>query len=145
MIIRNSVHASREKWILSLDPEVGEIVRDFLSGENDLMKLAGATTVTATDLRIFLEYASSKPICVERSIRGGAFLIRAIGSPHSLLIMGRTAEVLRGYLYEAPLHMNDRDENNDPADRLIDSMTTMISDQPRAVSPPLALPPIPST
>lgn len=109
MIIRNSILLSDEKWMGSLDPQAGEIVRDFLAGEHDLMKLAGSRSVAATDLRIFLEHAAGKTICVERS-KQGDLLVRAIGSSHSLVITGRTAEVVCGYLNGVPVLMEDRAE-----------------------------------
>ena len=109
MIYRNAAVPKDIVWMGTLDPEAGEIVRDFLAGECDLMKLAGALRSAIADLQMFLNSASGKPICVERS-QAGHLLVRAIGSSEWLLLTGRTAEVVCAYLDQAPVLMEDRSE-----------------------------------
>lgn len=109
MIYRNAAVQKDSVWIGTLDPQAGEIVRDFLAGECDLMKLAGARRSAIADLQMFLNSAKGKPICVERSLTGH-LLVRAIGTSESLLLTGRTAEVVCAYLDQAPVLMEDRSE-----------------------------------
>jgi hypothetical protein len=109
MIFRNSARAGETIWMGSLDPQAGETVRDFLAGEHDLLKLSGSRSRATLDLQIFLDHAAGRPVCVERS-HEGELLVRAIGSSQSLLITGRTAEVICGYLDEGPVLMEDRAE-----------------------------------
>ena len=109
MIYRNAVVPNDIVWMGTLDPHAGEVVRDFLAGECDLMKLAGARRSAINDLQSFLNCASGKPICVERS-HTGQLLVRAIGSSESLLLTGRTAEVVCAYLDQAPVMMEDRSD-----------------------------------
>ena len=107
MIYRNATVLRDIIWMGSLASDAGEVVRDFLAGECDLMKLQGTRHRTLNDLQIFLNSASGRPICVERSRRGD-LLVRAIGSGESLLLTGRTADVIRAYLDRAPVRMQDR-------------------------------------
>jgi hypothetical protein len=109
MIYLNSNVAKSMRWMGTSKSNSGEMVRDFLAGECDLMKLAGVHNAALRALQIFLDSAAGKPICVERSADGD-LLVRAIGSPESLLLTGRTAEVACSYLDDAPARMEDRAE-----------------------------------
>ncbi len=89
------------------NPLSGEIARDFLGGERDLLKLARARTSTIVDLQVFLENAAEQPLCVARAA-SGEVLVRAGNSSETLMITGRTADVLRAYLDEELVLMSDR-------------------------------------
>lgn len=109
MIFLNSELVSRIRWKGSLNCEAGEIVRDFLAGECDLLKLARVQSPATRELQVFLDNAAGRPICVECSVEGD-LLVRAIGSSQSLYITGRTAEVISAYLDQAPVTMEERSE-----------------------------------
>ena len=104
MIYRNDDRIDDVRWLGEPNTEAGEIVRDFLCGERDLVQLEGGR---AGDLDEFLAAANGRPICVERAMTG-EILVRAIGSIESLFITGRTADVIAGYLDSTPVWMEDR-------------------------------------
>ena len=87
--------------------DASEIVRDSLAGERDLLELEHGFGPAVDALTQFLESAAGRPMCVERSITG-EILIRAIGASDWLLLTGRTADVVAGYLDNAPVWMEDR-------------------------------------
>ena len=107
MIYRNSDRIDDVRWLGEPNIEAGELVRDFLAGERDLIELERGYIAAVDDLDRFLRAADRKPICVERAVTG-EILVRAIGSPELLFINGRTAEVIAGYIDRTPVWMEDR-------------------------------------
>ena len=105
MIYRNMTHAVELTWEAEWNPLAGEIARDFLRGEHDLLKLARARTNAIVDLHIFLEAVAEKRLAVYRTDTGE---ILVCAGSESLLITGRTADVLRAYLDEELVLMSDR-------------------------------------
>ena len=93
-------------WRRDTDPNAGPIARDFLIGELEILKLGHVRSSAIVDLRIFLEVAAGGDIEVSRGPVGE--LLIAGDSGESLLITGRTASVLRGYLDEQTVTMQDR-------------------------------------
>jgi hypothetical protein len=109
MIFRNSSRVRELAWMGGANVRCSEIVRAFLVGERDLMKLARVRSTSIVDLQIFLDSAIGKLIFVERA-PAGELLIRAVGSAESLLLTGRTAEVVNAYLDDNVVLMEDRAE-----------------------------------
>ena len=109
MLYRNDERLNDLRWLGEPNLAAGEIVREFLSGERDLLELEHGHTPAVEDLDWFLEGAAERPICVERAATG-QILIRAVGFSGSLLVTGRTADVLSGYLDSTPVWMEDRSE-----------------------------------
>jgi hypothetical protein len=105
MIYRNCNRAAELTWEAEWNPLSGEIARDFLRGEHDLLKLARARTSAIVDLHVFLENAAGRPLSVYRAESGEVLIV---GGTESLLITGRTADVLRAYLDEELVLMSDR-------------------------------------
>ncbi len=109
MIYRNSALAGEITWTGDANAESGEIIRTFLSGERDLLKIGRVRTSAIVDLQIFLESAAGRPICVERAATG-ELLIYAVGSRESLLLTGRTADVAGSHLDDEAVSMDDYSE-----------------------------------
>ena len=107
MIYRNCDLVQYVRWLGEPNVEAGEIVREFLAGERDLLRLELGAATVVDDLNAFLDDADGKPICVERG-GSGEILVRAIGCHESLFITGRTADVISGYLDTTPVWMEDR-------------------------------------
>lgn len=106
MIYRNSDLARNIDWTPHRNQRAGEIARLFLAGESDLLELASARTSAVLVLTRFLENSAGSPLMVERA-RSGELLVRA-GMDEALLVTGRTATVLAGYLDEELVLMQDR-------------------------------------
>lgn len=107
MIYRNSPDADSVMWSPDENPEAVAIARRFLHGERDLLRLARATTTSVNDLQTFLDKTAELPVTLSRSSAGN-LLLRAATVNESLLITGRTAEVLRSYIDDDPVRMEDR-------------------------------------
>jgi hypothetical protein len=107
MIYLNLELTDDRRWLGEPKLDAGEIVRDFLTGERDLLELEHRTGAGVDALRRFLDSAEGRPIVVERSL-AGEMLIRAIGASDSLVVTGRTAEVVAGYLDNKLVSMEDR-------------------------------------
>ncbi len=107
MIYLNLELIDDRRWLGEPKLDAGEIVRDFLAGERDLLELEQSSSCALTSLNRFLESAADRPICVERSVTG-EILIRPIGASDVLLVTGRTADVVAGYLDNTPVWMEDR-------------------------------------
>jgi len=109
MIYRNSDRMSDRRWLGEPNLEAGEVVRDFLRGERDLIELERGYIAAVDDLDGFLREAEGRPICVERAVTG-EILARPIGSRESLFITGRTADVMGGYIDQTPVWTDDRSD-----------------------------------
>ncbi len=107
MIIRNAHAAAVMVWIDDENPHAADVARRFLAGERELLRLARARTTTIVDLQTFLDIAAELPITVERAA-GGELLISAPQAKESLMITGKTAEVLRAYIDDQPVRTQDR-------------------------------------
>src|SRR5688572_29614982 len=97
MIYRNSDLAAAHQWSADANPEAGHIAREFLTGELDLLRFTRTSNDITRDLSAFLDCAAGVALSVRRS-PGGELLISAAPWNESLLLTGRTADVLRGYL-----------------------------------------------
>ena len=93
-------------WKPDANPNAGTIARDFLIGELEILKLGHVRGSAVVDLRIFLEAIGDGGLKVLRA-PGGEIVI-AGDAGEGLLLTGRTASVLRGYLDEQPVTMQDR-------------------------------------
>jgi hypothetical protein len=107
LIYRNTDLVRNTHWSLETNPEAGSIARQFLVGEYELLKLAHVRSSTVVDLRIFIEASKDLAIEVQRAANGD-LLITARDAEEVLMLTGRTASVLRGYLDEEPVRMQDR-------------------------------------
>ncbi|SRR5260370_4608243 len=107
VIYRNSAVAQQIRW--SLDDTAGacDIVRTFLRSEYDLLRLARVATSSVTDLESFLKNTANAPLTVQRSA-AQELLIRAENADETLLITGKTAEVLCAYIDSEPVRTEDR-------------------------------------
>jgi hypothetical protein len=107
MIYRNYDWSRETRWLAEPNREAGEIVREFLTGERNLIELESGYIVPVEHLDQFLCAAEGRPICVERAVTG-EILVRPIGTNESLILTGRTAEVVAGYIDQTPVWMEDR-------------------------------------
>lgn len=107
MIIRNAHAAQVMVWINDENPYAADVARRFLAGERELLRLARVRTTTIVDLQTFLDDSAELPITVERAA-GGELLISASKANESLMITGKTAEVLRAYIDDEPVRTQDR-------------------------------------
>ena len=95
------------QWTPDSNDRAGEIARDFLRGENDLLELASARTGAVLALSRFLENSAEYPLSVERA-ESGDLLVRAKVVGEALLVTGKTARVLARYIDSSPVLMQDR-------------------------------------
>lgn len=103
MIYRNSLLANHVTWTVDDSPDAAEIARDFLRAECQILRLAAVATTTLGEVESFLE--TTAPIHVHRSAAGDV-LVRAASD--DLLITGKTAEVLCGYIDQQIVSTEDR-------------------------------------
>ena len=109
MIYPNSDLARDIIWVREVNPEAGDKALRFLNGERELMHIARVRSSTIVALTVFLEVASDRGALVDRGI-GGELLVRATDSPESLLLTGKTADVLRSYLDDEPVSTHERSD-----------------------------------
>ncbi|HEY8183758.1 MAG TPA: hypothetical protein VII32_16055 [Thermoanaerobaculia bacterium] len=109
VIYRNSALADQIKWFPDYTAGAPEIVRTFLRSEYDLLCLAGVATSSIADLALFLKNSANVPLAIDRSA-ALELLVRADRAGESLLITGKTAEVLRAYIDSQPVRTVDRAE-----------------------------------
>ena len=107
MIYRNSPMATKLRWWTDSNAGAGEIAREFLNGERELLQFVRAENDMVLDLIVFLEATRGLSLTVRRSV-GGELLVTAVPWAESLLLTGRTAEVLRGYIDNRMVKMADR-------------------------------------
>ena len=107
MIYRNSNMPMRLHWWPDVNPEAGEIARNFLIGECDLLRLTRASGEIVNELAAFLNASSGSSLVVRRAA-SGEILISVDPWSESLLLTGRTADVLSGYLDQKIVRMEDR-------------------------------------
>ncbi|HEV7922125.1 MAG TPA: hypothetical protein VGR02_15165 [Thermoanaerobaculia bacterium] len=106
MLTLNADHAFRLQWEPDQNAEGAAIARRFLAGERELMRLDGSLAAGARDLHQFLE-ATGDALVVSRAA-SGEILIAPEGDGPTLLLSGKTADVLRAYLDDRPVRMQDR-------------------------------------
>jgi hypothetical protein len=107
MIYRNSSLSARLHWLPELNPDASEIARNFLTGEWDLMRLTLTSGDIVNDLAAFLDTSAGLPLVVRRAA-SGEILISVDPWSESLLLTGRTADVLSSYLDQKIVRMEDR-------------------------------------
>lgn len=105
MIYRNSDLAHSITWTAETHPEAGERATRFLVAEYELLRLARARSSAIVELNIFLETANDTGVEVRRGLTG-ELLVTA--SDQSLLLTGKTAEVLGSYIDDEPVMTGDR-------------------------------------
>ena len=105
MIYRNSLLANHVTWAVDPTPEAAEVARTFLHAECQILRLASVARATIDDVEAFLTVAANKPLLVYRSAAGDV-LIRSANE--DLLITGKTAEVLSGYIDREIVRTEDR-------------------------------------
>jgi hypothetical protein len=109
MIYRNSVDAERMVWVREEKPQAADIARAFLRSEQELLWLGRLNVKAADDIQRFLDISAELPITVSRSAAGN-ILVRAEKANESLMLTGKTAEVLRSYIDDEPVRMADRED-----------------------------------
>ena len=105
MIYRNSPLAQQVTWTVDYTPLAADIAIHFLHSECEILHLARVAAEAVADLQAFLASAAGQPIVVERSA-AGAVLIRTSGE--TLMVTGKTADVLRAYIDCEVVRSNDR-------------------------------------
>jgi hypothetical protein len=109
VIYRNSALADQIRWSPDNTDGASDIVRTFLRSEYDLLCLARVATSSIADLALFLKNSANVPLAIDRSA-ALELLVRADRAGESLLITGKTAEVLRAYIDSQPVRTVDRAE-----------------------------------
>src|SRR4051794_8404782 len=107
MIRINPSDALSSIWEPVINPEASSIVRHFLAGERELLRISGGMAPAAHDLGEFLDAVGDDPLIVEQAA-GGDVLVRPRGDGPILLVSGKTAAVLGAYLHDEPVRMEDR-------------------------------------
>jgi hypothetical protein len=107
VIYSNAELAQHIIWTLDTNPQAGEIARLFLAGERELLQIAHARSTAIVALTAFLEAAAHGDVYVDRGTTGD-LLITTNASSETLLLTGKTAEVLSSYLDDEPVSMQDR-------------------------------------
>ena len=107
VIYRNSAVAEQIRWSLDDTDGAPDIARTFLRSEFELLRLARVVTSSVADLESFLKNTANAPLSVQRSA-AQELLVRAANSDESLLITGKTAEVLCAYIDSEPVRTEDR-------------------------------------
>ncbi len=107
MIYRNSERAGEHEWERDPSADAGPIARDFLAGELDLLRFTNGPADVIAELATFLDSAAGLSLSVDRAPTG-EILISAGPWAESLLLDGRTADVLRAYLDREVVRMEDR-------------------------------------
>lgn len=105
MIYNNSMLGNYIHWERHPNPDAANIARRFLSGERELLNLARARNSAAAALSSFL--ATAESIAVHRGACG-ELLVSCMATGEKLLLTGKTADVLRSYLDDEPVSMQDR-------------------------------------
>jgi len=107
MIYRNSDLPTRLHWWPDANPDASDIARNFLTGEWELMRLTLTSGDIVNDLAAFLDTSAGSPLAVRRAA-SGEILISVDPWSESLLLTGRTADVLSSYLDQKIVRMEDR-------------------------------------
>ncbi len=107
VIYRNSALADQIRWSTDFTAGAPEIVRTFLRSEYDLLRLARVATSSVADLELFLKNSANIPLTIGRSA-AHELLVCADRAGESLLITGKTAEVLSAYIDSEPVRTEDR-------------------------------------
>ena len=107
VIYRNSVLADQIRWTPDETADAAEVARTFLRSEYELLRLARVATTSVSDLESFLKNSANASLTVERSA-GQELLVRAEGAGETLLVTGKTAEVLCAYIDNEPVATEDR-------------------------------------
>lgn len=107
MIYRNSDRAAEHEWVRDTSPDSGPIACEFLAGELDLLRFTNGPADVIAELATFLDSATGLSLAVDRAATG-EILISAGPWAESLLLDGRTADVLRAYLDREVVRMEDR-------------------------------------
>ncbi len=107
MIYRNSELVRNTQWTPHDNPAAGVIAWQFLAGERELLHLAHARSSAIVALTVFLESAADADLFVDLAVSGD-LLISSVATDDTLLLTGKTAEVLRSYLDDEPVSMRDR-------------------------------------
>src|SRR5213595_1083236 len=97
MIIRNAPMASNIGWVRDENPRAVDIARRFLFGEIEILHLSRSQPSEVADIEGFLRISAEASSSVERS-EAGHILLRMTKRDESLMITGKTAEVLGAYL-----------------------------------------------
>ena len=107
VIYRNSSLSQQVAWAADDTLMAADIALHFLRGECDLLRLARVADSTVADLEMFLTLTAGLPVVVERSA-AGELLVYCQEVDESLLITGKTAEVLCSYIDCEPVRTQDR-------------------------------------
>ena len=105
VIYRNTDLTTSLYWQPDPNKNAGDIARTFLSGEYELLSFTRVRSAAVADLRLFLNAVAGAELSVRRA-HDGEILVRS--GNESLVVTGQTAYVLRGYLDEETVTMQDR-------------------------------------
>jgi hypothetical protein len=92
-------------WEPEENPEAGELALRFLDAEREMLRLKQVQSPLNSTLVDFLEYADK--VAVARG-RRGELLVQANETAESLVLTGKTADVLRAYIDNEPVSTHDR-------------------------------------
>jgi hypothetical protein len=107
VIYRNSFLAQNLTWTMDDTPLASEIAFHFLRGECELLRLANVAPNAVADLQAFLDATAGRPLIIERAAAGELF-VHNDEANESLLITGKTADVLGSYIDCEPVNTEDR-------------------------------------
>jgi hypothetical protein len=107
VIYRNSPLVQQVSWSSDDTPFASDIALHFLRSERDLLRLANVAPIAVADLHTFLTATAGCRLIIERSSTG-EIVVHDEESRESLLITGKTAEVLRSYIDCQPVFTADR-------------------------------------
>ena len=106
MIFYNADISRSMTWSAPLPDGAGDVARNFLEGEWQLLQLTRSRGPAAIALGAFLDATKEFSLTVHRTTTGELLVRPSLGP--TLLVTGKTAGVLSSYLDEAPVRMQDR-------------------------------------
>lgn len=106
MINRYEAAGSAIVWSNESEPDREHIARTFLQGERSLANIQDDFALQS-ELDQFLASAGVEALLISRS-EAGEILLTSPQADHGLLLTGRTAEVLSGYLSGDSVSIQDR-------------------------------------
>lgn len=107
MIYRNSSLSQQVAWSIDTTPLASDIAVHFLRSECELLRLARVAPNAVADLQTFLTSTAGHDLVVERSAAGD-LLVHNDDVNETLMITGKTAEVLSAYIDCEPVSTDDR-------------------------------------
>jgi len=107
VIYRNSPLVQQVFWTVDNTPMAADISIHFLRSECELLRLANVAPSAVADLEAFFKSTAGHALVVERSASGD-LLVHNDDVRETLMITGKTAEVLGSYIDCEPVSTEDR-------------------------------------